>query len=201
MPQGAAVDNWIAAAFTIPEIDVIAIAAFVAACGVIVMAVRAVFRLYRRVNTFFDDWYGTDGDDNHDDRPGVLRRMTEIEAGLSKHIIDEERALTTLAEQVDEVKLKLGYELSRNGGGSMKDAAHEALRAVREVQMQQEADVISQREWRKSYEKDRANDERRRLALFAVVRSMIARTPDEQTDMFDRAIAAYTSDLPPEPTD
>lgn len=194
-------DQWVAGVMTMPEIDIIAIAAFVAACGVIIMALRAVFRLYRRVNTFFDDWYGTDGDDIHEERPGVLRRMTDIETGLNKHILDEEAALTSLAEQVDEVKLKVGYELSRNGGGSMKDAAHEALRAVREVQMQQEADVISQREWRKSYEKDRANDERRRLALFAVVRSMIARTPDEQAAMFDKAIASYASDIPPEQTD
>ena len=180
-----------------PDLDVVGIAAILAAIGVIVVASRGVNRFFKRVNEFFDDWYGTDGDDIHVERPGVLRRMTDIEAGLSKHIIDEETALIALAGQVDEVKLKVGYELSRNGGGSMKDAAHEALRAVREVQMQQEADVISQREWRKSYERDRVNDEHRRLALFAVVRSMIARDPAEQTALFDGAIAAYASDIPP----
>lgn len=83
--------------------------------------VKPVFKgtrtLIKRTNMFFDDWYGDDLN------PGVVARISSLESELEK------------------VRHRVFHELDRNGGSSTKDAAFEALRTVREVQIQQEEEI------------------------------------------------------------
>lgn len=73
--------------------------------------------MIRRTNMFLDDWYG-------DERtPGVMARIGSLEVELEK------------------VRNQVFNELNRNGGSSTKDAAFEALRTVKEVQLQQEQEI------------------------------------------------------------
>ena len=168
--------DWIASpSITLPDLDIVGIAAILAGIGAIWLAARGVNRFFKRVNEFFDDWYGNDGDDNHAPQPGVLHRMGSIES------------------EVSSIKAQVGHELNRNGGGSTKDAAHEALRVVKEVQVQQEQEIIARRDWHDRYEADQIAQQRRLMTFFALVRRMITLTPPEQIDLWDEATTAFAS--------
>jgi hypothetical protein len=62
--------------------------------------VRAAIRIGRRVNVFFDDWYGQEGRPGVPARPGVLERV--------KHIEDRMQGVH--------------HELQPNSGASLRDA-------------------------------------------------------------------------------
>jgi hypothetical protein len=62
--------------------------------------VRAAVRIGRRVNQFFDDWYGQEGRPGVPARPGVLARVQGIEARMQG----------------------VHHELQPNSGESLRDA-------------------------------------------------------------------------------
>lgn len=62
--------------------------------------IRAASRIAKRVNVFFDDWYGEEARPGFPARPGVLERVRGIEARIQG----------------------VHHELQRNGGESLRDA-------------------------------------------------------------------------------
>lgn len=101
---------------------VLAASAIIVAIGIIWSKVlkpvyRSVSKMVKRTNMFLDDWYG----DEH--TPGVMARIDSLERDL------------------EQVRNQVVSELNRNGGESTKDAAVMALKAVREVQFQQEQEI------------------------------------------------------------
>lgn len=190
--------SWANGTLTMPQIDVLAVAAFLTACGVIFLAIRGANRFFKRANVFFDDWYGADGDDNHPPTPGVLHRMTSMETALNDHIAEENAELraigaevSTIKSDVSETKKFVNHELGRNSGSTTKDAAHEALRVVREVQVQQEAEIIARRQDREDVRGEQLAHDQRLMTFFALVRRMITLPPDEQIVLWDDAAEKF----------
>jgi hypothetical protein len=177
---------------TIPDLDILGIAAVLAALGVLWALLRRANHMMRRLNQFADDWFGTDGDENHPPKRGIVARMD---------LAEEQRA--ALSDDVAAVKAKVDHELDHNSGSSTKDAAHEALRVVKEVQVQQEAEIIARRDWHRRYESDQLAQQARLMTFFALVRRMIPLPPDQQALLWDRAVEAaadgtLTDEFPPD---
>jgi hypothetical protein len=177
--------------FDIPNIDIIGVAATLTALGVIIIAVRALLRFGKRVNVFLDDWYGSDGDEQHPPVLGVLNRVGAMEGMLHQHIRDEDTVLAAMGSEVTAIKTQVGHELNRNGGTSTKDAAHEALRVVKEVQVQQEAEIIARRADRDEFRAENLAHAQRLMTFFALVRRMIVLPPSDQIALWDDATAAF----------
>jgi hypothetical protein len=108
-------------------LDLLGIAGAVTAAAAIWLGVRALARMGNKVNRFLVDWYGAPGDDNHDAEPGVLHRMSGLEAMLHQHVSDEDTILTAMGGQVtalaEQVQTRTQPLVSgyRNDGNSLTD--------------------------------------------------------------------------------
>lgn len=164
------------AAITLPEIDLIGIAAIITALGVIYLLVKGVNRFVRRSNQFFDDWYGTDGDSVHPPVPGVLKRMSVLEdAVIANHEVNERL----------ESKLDFAVsELKTNGGSTVKDA-------INAIALQQEEEVKERKAWAEKYEQDQTRTRAEWVQVFYIVRRMIGMEPVEQLALWDNLTSDY----------
>lgn len=177
---------------TLPDLDIIGIAAILAALGALWALLRKANAMMRRLNQFGDDWFGSTGDANHPAVDGIVARMDRAEAQRD-----------ALSADMTAVKAKVDHELNRNRGSSVSDAAHEALRVVREVQVQQESEIIARRQDHEQYRLDQQAHDARLMTFFTLVRRMIPLPVAAQADLWDQAIDAYTDgtltdDFPPD---
>ena len=198
--------EWVASpTINLPDLDIVGIAAIVVAIGVILALARGVNRFFKKANQVLDDWNGTPAENGHEEQPGVIqhfknldRELGETKQSLGKHIDDENERLVAMGAEVSGIKAKVDHELGRNSGSTTKDAAHEALRVVKEVQVQQEAEIIARRQDRDEYRADQLAHDARLMTFFALIRRMITLSPPEQIDLWDDATQAFAEGRVPD---
>jgi hypothetical protein len=164
------------AVITLPDIDLIGIAAIVTALGVLYLLGRGINRTFRRTNQFFDDWYGTPGDSVHPPVPGVLKRMSLLEDAVVANQETNERLETKLDFAVSELKT--------NGGSTVKDA-------INAIALQQEEEVKERKAWAEQYDRDQRTTRAEWVQVFYAVRRMITMEPHEQLALWDTMTDEY----------
>lgn len=221
------------ATLDIPVIDLLGIAAVIVAISVIFSFTwKWLFRVpllaWARAKQFLDDWEGEPERPGFDEKPGIKARLHSMENVLTVHVADEtirfdkidqtiasnaetleenRTAIDSLIPTVDSIKDQVLKELNRNGGGSTKDAAHDARRDSKDAleiskrlmnKIEYEA---KQREmWQMQYLIDRDADRKERIHTFAAVRRMIAAPTDEQHEIWDAVELPFLNgDTPEDP--
>ncbi len=169
--------------------DIIIIAAVLAAIIAIFKAFRSLNTLMNKFNHFFDDWYGEDARQGFEARPGVLTRLADLETNR----LVSEVTLNDIQETVNKIQTQVEHELNHNGGGSTKDAAHEALKVARAIQQHQEADAIDQAKFRAQYLKDMDVTRKEWETVFSSVQSMIGKETEEQMAIWTSIATAYAN--------
>lgn len=183
---------------TLPNLDLLGIAAVIAALTVIGLALVRLSKFFRRANQFFEDWYGTPAAPGHEAVPGVLQRIGTLESSRASDWDTTTKTLSDMGADITEIKKQVGHELNRNGGSSTKDAAFlahrtavEALEVVKQVQEQQEHEIIARRDWHERYLADQQRMRAEWSAVFKGIRSMITLPPEEQLSMWDDIAESY----------
>ena len=127
--------------------DLIAIAAAVTAITVIFRAARKVWKAYKaradKAEQFYDDFFGVPDRDGVPGRPGVMSRlqaadesrfdMTRSINRLADQQASTEGVLREFASTQRELKDRVEYEMSTNGGGSLRDEVRTLGSEFREV--------------------------------------------------------------------
>jgi hypothetical protein len=161
---------------TIPDLDIIGIAAAITAVGVVILALRGMNKFMKRTNQFYDDWYGTEGDSVHPPVPGILNRMSNFEKSLDDSDVVRKRI---------EAKVDFAvHELTNNQGSSLKDS-------VDIIQLQQQEEVEERKAWAEQYIRDQHHNRLEWLHVFDAVRTMITLPPEEQMTVWDDVIIKY----------
>lgn len=162
----------------IPDIDILGIGAIILALTAIFVAARAVNRVLKKANSFFDDWYG----DKETGKDGVIHRLSSLESNQTK-----------ISEEIVSIKDTVSTQLNRNGGSTMADAAFNALRVVQEVQVQVEEEVIARKEWHEQYERDQRSARSEWTQVFLAIRKMIPiEDKSKQLELWDNLTEKYT---------
>lgn len=194
---GAATD------ITIPELDIVGWGAIIGALLVIGVLIRKTVKFAQRVDLFFDDWYGTPASPGHEQKPGMVERVAGlevaqiagIEAAADMRRTQEEMKSTQeeMRQKQAEIAENVHRELNRNGGGSTKDAAFEALRVVKELQLQQEAEVKERMHMQEEFHRHQMKGQRERHRMIIAVRQMIGLDVETQKAQWDQIMADFTS--------
>lgn len=177
---------------------VIAVAAVLGALAAIFTLIRkwagGLRRTAKRVEQFLDQW----GGDEDAGLAPMPDRMAVVEDGLSTLVARHEKrdqqivvlldGQRKIAEHVAKIDKKVGYELTNNGGGSVKDASDEALRVVKEVQREQEQNAILVAKLAARYADDQRQSQHRWSMLLRRVSSMMGLTPEEQREAWAEVV-------------
>lgn len=149
--------------------QVIILAGVVTALAVLTKVALGARQKSRAIDMFFSDWYGEPERDGVPEKQGVMHRLRGLEQG-----------------QAD-----IKHELSRNGGSSTKDAAHDARRIAREIQQQMELNAAATTKFQNRYNHDQAMTRHEWLTVFSAVREMIHLPPEEQLALWDTITEQY----------
>lgn len=168
--------------------NVILFSVFIGAVIAIWKAISAGKKLSNNIDQFFADWKGEAARDGVEERPGIMSRLHTLEDLR----LTQSKTLQDLSDQITVLSTHVNAELNRNGGSSTKDAAHEALRVAKEIHVQQEKDAKTQKEWHRSYLKDRDSMRMEWESFFEVVAKMIPLPPHEQAAMWEQVTEAYS---------
>ena len=154
---------------------------------------------------FFLDWYGEDERPGAEARPGIPERITTLEHAIDavaarreEHFDVLSEGQSRITEHIAAIDAAIGYELSPNGGGSVKDAAEaakvaasDALRIVTEIRHEQEEAARLQAEWHARYLADQSRERREWGGVLEVVAQMIGRSTAEQETMWQQVLTDY----------
>jgi len=190
-------------------VNTVAISVFIGACLGIFAAGIKIVRFFRKASQVYDHWNGVPAHDGQPRQPGMvetqnylvqtvgeLNQKLDDQALATKKTIEEQAEATRASLEagskrfdtqdllLEEVRAQVVTELNRNGGSSTKDAAHNALRVVGEMQASQEAFYAQ-------YKIDQAASRAEWVGLFGIIRQMISLSPEEQLQLWDNATQAY----------
>lgn len=160
--------------------DLLILAAVIGALIAIFRAARSVSKLAGRLNQFFDDWYGEEPREGRDARPGVLVRLQELETWRE----EDRQTLRQISTDMALVKAKVSDDLADMT--STKDAAEEALKVAKEIKHDNDT-------FRARYDQDQALARMEWEVIFATVREMIGKDPEQQLLLWDEISRAYKS--------
>jgi hypothetical protein len=170
--------------------DIIVISLLITANIVITRFFIKIRSTSTRIDAFMDDWYGEDPRPGITPRPGVLTRLHALEDDREANAI----VLSDIQTTVNQIQVQVEHELNRNGGGSTKDAAHEALKVAKEVLAAQESAAEQQALFRSQYLADKQVSRQEWEAVFATVKEMIGKPVDEQMVLWTGASRTYLED-------
>lgn len=122
--------------------NIIAIAAVLTACTVIIIASIKTSRVVKKVVHFFDDYFGEEGRPGVPPRPGFSERMSSIEKNLE---VGAEK-FATIEYKLD----KIDYELRPNSGTSLRDAVNRIEQRLQHVEKRSGVDRRSGTERREN---------------------------------------------------
>ena len=166
--------------------DIILASLLVGAMIALFRALRGINKLLKRINNFFDDWYGT-SEPGEAQQPGVLARLVSLEdtrrenLGMLKEIAD---TLTVLKEQIQK-------ELDQ--GTSSRVAAEEAMCIAKEIQAAQEEAARVEARWFAKYLHDQNEMRREWASILEVVNKMIGKPPEDQLALWQDVIDSYNA--------
>jgi hypothetical protein len=169
--------NFLAATVEIPDIDIVGIAAIITALTVIFFGARAVNRTLRNANKFFEDWYG----DKETGKGGVVHRLYILETSQQE-----------IKSEISEIRGTVQSQLNKNGGGSMADIAAKSFKAIEEMQLQIEQEVLARKDWQEQYAKDQAFTRYEWIQVFSTIAEMIPKEPHEQLEIWNKIAKKYT---------
>jgi hypothetical protein len=167
--------------------DLVLFGTVVAAVVAIIKGINSLKKTTDKMDAFFDDWYGESPRPGVEPRPGVLLRL---------HALEDDRMANSLTlgeiqNTVNEIQEQVHHELNRNGGGSTKDAAHEALRVANEIKAAQERYVADQALFRSQYLRSQEVTRAEWEAVFDTVRDMIGKPVEEQVMLWTKASGEF----------
>ena len=166
--------------------DIVLISAVFAALIVLFRLLRNVNRFSKRINSFFDDWYGiTEPAPGEEAKPGVLNRLHSLEN-------TRQETLAMLSEIAASLKLlqeQIRKELDQ--GNTTRAAAEEAMRIAKEIQQAQEEATRVEARWHAKYLYDQSEMRREWTSILEVVNKMIGKTPEEQLALWGGVLSDY----------
>lgn len=166
--------------------DIIFVSILVGAILGLLKAFKGFNKFIKRINNFFDDWYGVK-EPGQDEQPGVLARLHSLEGtrlenlSLLKEISD---SLTLLKEQIK-------AELDQ--GTTTRAAAEEAMRIAKEIQVAQEEAYRSEARWYAKYLHDQNEMRREWASILEVVNKMIGKPPEDQLALWQDVMDSYNA--------
>jgi hypothetical protein len=125
----------------------------------------------------------------------------QIKTSLHGHITAEDASLVVMRGEMSVMAKKIDTELNPNGGSTMKDAAHEALRivqemapAVQDIKDKQEAEGEQRKIWHARYLQELETIRQERSDVFDGIKGMIGVSPEEQAVIWAKITAPYMMD-------
>lgn len=169
---------------------------------------KTPLKMWAEARQFFEDWNGEPARDGYEERPGMKHRVQSMETvqanirdSIDTHIIEEKTRLDNIDTKVDDLAAKVEKELTHNGGSSTKDAAHEALKIVRnmaplieQIQIQQEEAAVGQDQRHAMYLAALEKIRSERSEVFEGIREMIGASPEDQARIWETLAAPYLVD-------
>jgi hypothetical protein len=108
-----------------------AIVALTMAVGVVIIwMLRLLWRLFRKSESFLEDWNGKPPFPGHPAQPGVIERLATLENN-HQDLVEQLSAQNTTLEQIKD-------EVSFNHGHSLKDAVRDIQIQMKKMQLYDE---------------------------------------------------------------
>lgn len=172
--------------FTIPDLDIVGIAAIIIALGVIFALLRGGNRFFRKANQVLDDWNGTPAEGGHESRPGVIEHFRSIDSTLVQHSELQDRLETKIDSAL--------HELTTNKGSSLKDA-------INRIEYQQELEVKERKHRQEQYDRDQRRNRLEWVHVFKRIEDIFPMNPAEQLEAWRKMTAEYAADNMLDPED
>lgn len=143
----AEVQNGLRDIFNNTAAFLVALAAAITAIGVIFRNIRKIWRAYKvraeKAEQFYDDFFGVPATEREPAKPGVMDRLASADVDrevmnrtlasvLQKQAATEDM-FRDFATTQREIKDRMEYEMSTNGGGSLRDEVRDLGVGLNEV--------------------------------------------------------------------